>query len=157
MRPQLARPWVAAAALAIALGGTACSERSDMASDRSDNTTALQGDNAASNRTPITVTGCFQEASGFNNFVLTNTTASNDPAQRAMGYRIERGGDLEQHIGNEVKVTGWIDARENTSGTSGQARDGGDRTSFNDLPELHVEAIQRVSENCASNPGANKR
>ena len=157
---------IAACGLAATLAGTACADRGEMATNRNDGT-ALEGNNA--NRTPMTVTGCFQEASGFNNFVLTNTTGSQgSPEQRAQGYRIERGGDLEQHVGKQVRVTGWIDSHDkastqgsrmaNETATSGQAgQRTSERTEFNDLPELHVENIERVSENCASAQGGSER
>ena len=154
---------VAACGLAATLAGTACADRGEMASNRDD--AATRDGNNAANRTPMTVTGCFQEASGFNNFVLTNTTGSQgSPEQRAQGYRIERGGDLEQHVGKQVRVTGWVDSDDKASmhgnrapdqtPTSGQAgQRTAERMEFNDLPELHVENIERVSENCANAQG----
>ena len=151
---------VAACGLAASLSGTACADRGEMASDRND---AAAQEGTAANRTPMTVTGCFQEASGFNNFVLTNTTGSQgSPEQRAQGYRIERGGDLEQHVGKQVRVTGWVDTddaasmHDRTSSQTPTAGQGGQQTErmeFNDLPELHVENIERVNENCASTQG----
>src|SRR5688572_13853640 len=104
MRVSSPTMFIAACGLAATLAGTACADRGEMSSNRNDD--AAQTGNSGANRTSMTVTGCFQEASGFNNFVLTNTTGSQgSPEQRAQGYRIERGGDLEQHVGKQVRVT----------------------------------------------------
>jgi hypothetical protein len=92
-----------------------------------------------------------------------------------MGYRIERGGDIEQHVGKQVRITGWTDddetstmssnrpAHDQQAGTSGQAnasrqttasertgRDAGDAIDYDDYPELHVENIEKVSDNCGN-------
>ena len=147
MRTSLSSTMIACGFAAM-LSAAACSERGQMSSE---------GNSAASNRTPVTVTGCFQEASGFNNFVLTNITgAGSSPEQRAQGYRIERGGDIDRHIGKQVRVTGWTEGASSrpaeTAGRTGH--DAGDRMDFNDLPELHVENIESVGENCGNAPGA---
>jgi hypothetical protein len=148
---------IATFGLVAALAGAACSERASMESGSTD-----------ADRTPITVTGCFQEASGFNNFVLTNVTEGR-PEQRAQGYRIERGRETEQHVGKQVRVTGWVESDDtmqrnrtnsetqtgtNQHGTSSAAQDRGDRVGFNDYPELHVQSIERVGDNCG-NPSGN--
>lgn len=158
MRVPSSRLIIAACGLAAALSGTACADRGEMYSNGNDNSAA----NKSEDRTPITVTGCFQEASGFNNFVVTNLTGSQgSPEERAKGYRVEQGGDLEQHVGKQVRVTGWIEADKTASmqgdqasrptGTSGQYEQrSSDRTDFNDLPELHVDHIERVSDNCTN-------
>jgi hypothetical protein len=146
------RTALAAFGLAVALVGGACSERAKMESGGKD-----------ADRTPITVTGCFQEASGVNNFVLTNVTEGT-PEQRARGYRIERGGDIDQHVGKQVKVTGWVDSDRTVSmqGNKGMdsqpdARSHGNDVDFNDYPELHVQSIERVSDNCGNTSGAPRR
>jgi len=101
--------------------------------------------------------------------VLTNTTGSQaSPEERGRGYRIERGGKLEQHVGKQVRVTGWVDSendralmqgdrnsgRRATSGQTGASEQGresaSDRTDFNDLPDLHIDHIEQVSDNCSS-------
>ena len=148
---------LAACSMSLALVAAACADRGEMSTDRND-TNAQYGTDTA-NRTPITVTGCFQEASGFNNYVLTNINEGS-PEQRARGYRIERGGDIEEHVGKQVKVTGWIEPSDmasaqpdqtsrQTSGTTGKTS-----TDFGDLPELHVDAIERVSETCGNTAGS---
>jgi hypothetical protein len=133
------RTALAAFSLAAALIGGACSERAKMESGGED-----------ADRTPITVTGCFQEASGVNNFVLTNVTEGT-PEQRARGYRIERGGDIDQHVGKQVKVTGWVESDRT------DARPHGNDVDFDDYPELHVQSIERISDNCGNTSGAPRR
>ena len=157
---------IAPCALLTAFALTACGGRNEMGSQTNNSSTREQG--TSGSRTPLTVTGCFQEASGFDNFVLTNTTGSEaSPEQRARGYRIERGGDLEQYIGKQVRVSGWTDSRQTaslqgdrtsggtaTSGETAASGHGGEprseRMDFNDLPELHVDRVDRVSDNCGN-------
>jgi len=120
----------------------------------------MESGSADANRTPITVTGCFQEASGFDNYVLTNMTEGT-PEQRARGYRIERGGDTDKHVGKQVKVTGWVDAADTASmqgnRTSSAPQGQGDRVDFNDYPELHVQSIEHVGDNCGNASGNSGR
>jgi hypothetical protein len=129
------------------------------------NRTSMQPGGTDANRTTVTVTGCFQEAPGFNNFMLTNMTEGT-PEQRAQGYRIERGRDTDQHVGKQVRVTGWVDSGHKASmqgsgtshgATSSSAQGQGSRTEFNDYPELHVQTIERVSENCSNASGNSGR
>lgn len=142
---------LAAFGLVAALGGAACSDRASMESGSGD-----------ANRTPITVTGCFQEASGMNNFVLTNVMEGT-PEQRARGYRIERGGDIDQHVGKQVKVTGWVESGNNSASmqsnreTSSSSQGQGGRVEFNDYPELHVQSMEHVSDNCGNTSGGSGR
>jgi hypothetical protein len=143
---------IAAFGLVAAIAGTGCSDRASMQSSSTDR-----------DRTPVTVTGCFQEASGMDNFVLTNVTEGT-PEQRARGYRVERGRDTDQHVGKQVKVTGWIESTDtasmqpNGTNSGSSAAQGQDKhVGFNDFPELHVQSIERVSDNCGSTPGNSGR
>jgi len=114
------------------------------------------------------VTGCFQEASGMNNFVLTNLTESgSSPEQRAKGYRIEQGGEIDGHVGKQVRITGWTEPNDTaaTSGTASAGQTGSagpaanrakDEVSFKDFPELHVENIENVGQNCGTSGGSSR-
>jgi hypothetical protein len=191
---------IVAFALIIASAGAACSERGQMSSSQSNssgqsnaagqnsatdqrNSTAQNEHNtAANNRTPITVTGCVQQASGMNNYVLTNVTGSQgSPEERAQGYRIE-GGDVKEQLGKQVRVTGWIDPQRSqssqnqssslnqngsssptgTSGHAGTSSQNGSATqngsssqmSYDDFQQLHVENVEPVSNNCGNSSGS---
>jgi hypothetical protein len=74
---------------------------------------------------------------------------------RAQGYRIERGRD-----------TGWVESGHtastqgsgtNSGTTSSSAQGQGGRTEFSDYPELHVQSIERVGENCSNASGNSGR
>jgi len=182
MRSGLSSATIFACALAVSLAGAACSERGQMYSDRSNSSaennsggqigsTPQYGDNTAgANKTSISVTGCVQKASGMNNYVLTNLTgAQSSPSQRAQGYRIEGGDKIDQHIGKQVKVTGWVDSdqsrstdttsstnqRDTTSSNNQRSATGTqastEKMSYKDLPQLHVENVEHVSDNCGNN------
>ena len=136
-------------------------------SNKTNTTTAQSSDTSANtaNRTPITVTGCLQEAKGLDNFVLSNVSrATQDSGHQVLGYRIEEGNDLEQHVGKQVKIRGWLDARHSAqaqtdtsdrrptsgqAGTSAQAMSARD-VDYDDLTELHVESIEKVSDTCGN-------
>jgi hypothetical protein len=170
MRVRMPSATIVVCALAIASGGAACSERGQMYSDQSNssgqsntpgqnssinqnNSTAQNRDDAsATNRTSVTVTGCVQQASGMSNYVLTNLRGSEgSPEQRAQGYRIESGDNIKQHVGKQVKVTGWIDSQH--SGSS-QGHESSSQMSYSDLQQLHVENVEPVSNNCGNSSGS---
>jgi hypothetical protein len=78
---------------AISLAG--CADRGEMASDGS----AYDMTQTTGAR-QVRVTGCFQEMSGFNNFVLSNVgDAPGVEPSATRAYRIEQSGELEQYIG----------------------------------------------------------
>jgi hypothetical protein len=140
MRQQCA----ALAAAVFVFGAGACAERGDMYSENREGA-------GAGNRTPVTATGCFQDMSGTNNFVLSNVgDAQGASPSETRSYRIEQSGDFEQYVGKRVTVTGWVDADAKTveGMPAGQAKSGD--VDFNDLPELHVENISGAGEACGS-------
>ena len=164
------------AASVLIFGGAACADRGDMSSDNRNDQPAAAPSGTADheNRTPVTVTGCFQDMSGPNNFVLSNIGDAQGVApSETRAYRIEQSGDYEQYVGKKVRVSGWVDSDEAnraarsttlqgtpgsaTQGTSGTAQGmpagratSGDELDFNDLPELHIETISAVGEACGA-------
>jgi hypothetical protein len=187
MRRKMPSATTVLCALVIASGGAACSERGQMYSDQSNsstpsttrsqndpigqnNSTAENRDAAsANNRTSISVTGCVQQASGMSNYVLTNLRGSEgSPEQRARGYRIESGDKVKQHVGKQVRVTGWVDSQDTGSsqGQAGQSQSGQSQSSsssqngsssqmsYTDLQQLHVENVEPVSNNCGNSSGS---
>jgi hypothetical protein len=140
MRQQCA----ALAAAVFVSGAAACGERGDMYSEE-------RAGSGSASRTPVTATGCFQDMSGSNNFVLSNVgDAPGASPSETRSYRIEQSGDFEQHVGKKVTITGWVDADAKAAEgmPAGQAKSGD--VDFNDLPELHVENISGGGEACGS-------
>ena len=150
MREQCA----ALAAAVLILGAGACAERGDMYS--ADRVGAGNG-----SRTRVTATGCFQDMSGSNNFVLSNVgDAQGASPSVTRSYRIEQSddfeqygieqsGDFEQYVGKKVTVSGWVEPDATAPGMpAGQATSAD--VDFNDLPELHVDKISGVGEACGS-------
>lgn len=115
----------------------ACADRGEMYSA-----------DAAAGKTRVTATGCFQEMTGFDNFVLSNVgdAPGVDPAA-TRSYRIEQRGDFEQHVGKRVTITGWVDSPEAVGGVAAKKNEAGE-LDFHDVPELHVESVVQVSDNC---------
>ena len=167
------------AAAVLMVGAAACADRGDMSSEsRGDQPAATPGgagydtgSTANENRKALTVTGCFQDMSGPNNFVLSNVgDAPGVAPSDTRAYRIEQAGDFEQYVGKKVSITGWVDAADAgtrgtamtgmpgdaTQGTSGAAQGtpSGRATSgdvdFNDLPELHIDTISAQGEACGA-------
>ncbi len=164
------------AAGVLIVGAAACADRGDMSTENRNDQPAAAPAGAAGpeNRTAVTVTGCFQDMSGPNNFVLSNIGDAQGVAPaETRSYRIEQSGDFEQDVGKKVSVSGWVDADDanraarsttpqgtpgtETQGTSGTAQGmpagratSGDELDFNDLPELHIDTISAVGEACGA-------
>ena len=137
------------AAVALVVGAAACADRGEMYSgDRADETAATPEARANIDRVSVTTTGCFQDMSGPNNFVLSDVSDAAGAAPReTRTYRIEQGGDFEQYIGKRVTISGWVDSDAQASGApAGQAQSSD--LDFNDLPELHVDTIMATGEAC---------
>jgi hypothetical protein len=143
--------FVPIAAGALILAASACADRSTgYSEDRNVRPEAASTAAASENRTAVTATGCFQDMSGTNNFVLSNVGDAPGVAPSATrAYRIEQSGDFEQYVGKRVSVKGWVDSDAQTQGASAGAAKSGD-LDFNDLPELHVDSISPLSEACGS-------
>lgn len=135
------------AAVAAAASMTACADRGQTYSEEGPATSEVS---SPQSDTQVRVTGCFQEMSGFNNFVLSNIgdAPGGDPAS-TRSYRIEQRGDFEQYVGKQVTVAGRVDADRAARGMPAGKAATGD-VDFNDLPELHVESVTVVSENCGN-------
>ena len=141
------------AAVAVVAAMTACADRGQMYSEDAPaarDTSSPQGDAHPQSGAQVRVTGCFQEMTGFNNFVLSNIgdAPGGDPAA-TRSYRIEQRGEFEQYVGKQVTVAGRVDAQRATRGMAAGEAASGD-VDFNDLPELHVESVTVVSENCGT-------
>lgn len=130
---------------AISLAG--CADRGEMASDgpaydMAQTTGARQ----------VRVTGCFQEMSGFNNFVLSNVgDAPGVEPSATRAYRIEQSGELEQYIGKRVTIDGSVSEVDAAAGARAGRAVSGD-LDFNEMPELHVRSVTAVSDNCGAAP-----
>ena len=145
------------ATFASAFAIAACADRGDMSTENR----AAGGDMAAENRPTssmssrgegqqLRVTGCFQEMSGFDNFVLSNVgDAPGVEPGATRSYRIEQRGEYEQYVGKQVAVSGRVDADAASGGMPAGKAASGD-VEFNDLPELHVESVSVISENCGN-------
>jgi hypothetical protein len=141
---------------ATALSMTACADRGDMSTENRSTTGDAAGENRSTSmssqgeRQPMRVTGCFQEMSGFDNFVLSNVgDAAGASPGSTRAYRIEQRGEYEQYVGKQVTVSGRVDSDAATGGMPAGKAASGD-VDFNDLPELHVESVSVVSENCGN-------
>lgn len=134
------------------VGAAACADRGDTYSEnRADGPAATLPNANNDDRTAMNVTGCFQDMSGPNNYVLSNVGDAGASPSDKRAYRIERRGDFEQYVGKQVTISGWVDrdAKEAAQGTpAGRTQSG--ELDFNDLPELHVEKISALSEACGS-------
>ena len=143
--------WTALAASIAIAGASACADRGTGYSDnRGDGTAATTPNATGGNRTTVTVSGCFQDMSGPNNFVLSDVAdAPGAGPSEKRSYRIEQRGDFEQYVGKKVSVKGWVEDGSQAQGmTGGQAKstDAG----FNDLPQLHVDSVSPTGEACGS-------
>jgi hypothetical protein len=148
---RVVQQFAAIAAGALILGAAACADRgTGYSADRNDGSGAASATAGNENRTAMTVTGCFQDMSGTNNFVLSDVTdAPGASPSEKRSYRIEQSGDFEQYVGKKVSVKGWVDADSQPQGmTGGQAK--ANDADFNDLPELHVDSVSATGEVCGS-------
>jgi hypothetical protein len=145
------RQFAAVAAAALMLGAGACADRSTgYSDDRNDRSDAASTTAGHDNRTAMTVTGCFQDMSGPNNFVLSDVAdAPGASPSEKRSYRIEQSGDFDQYVGKKVSVKGWIDAGSQPQGMPGAQAKSGD-VGFNDLPELHVDTVLATGEPCGA-------
>jgi hypothetical protein len=140
-RCAIAKLAVCLAAMSVA----ACADRGEMASDRS-----AYDMPPTMGATQVRVTGCFQEMTGFNNFVLSNIgDATGVAPSDTRAYRIEQSGELEQYIGKRVTIDGSVAAEDAAVGARAGRAVSGD-LDFNELPELHVRTVTRVSDNCGA-------
>jgi hypothetical protein len=138
--------WTALAAGGLIVAASACADRGTGYSGDRENS----ADANRENRTAITATGCFQDMSGTNNFVLSNVgDAAGVAPSETRAYRIEQSGDFEQYVGKKVNVTGWVESDAQAHGAAAGAAKSGD-LDFNDLPELHVDSISAAGEACGS-------
>jgi hypothetical protein len=137
---------MALAASVFIAGAAACADRGTGYSENGGDAK----NTADGNRTTMTVSGCFQDMSGMNNFVLSDVAgAPGATPSDKRAYRIEQSGDYEQYVGKKVNVTGWVEDGDRAQGTpAGEAKSGD--VDFNDLPELHVDKISATSEACGS-------
>ena len=141
-------PWTCSLVCVLTLSIAACADRGEMYSQQPSGSPV---DNAAG-RTAVTVTGCFQEMTGFDNYVLSNVgdAAGVDPAA-TRSYRVEQHGDLEQHVGKRVTISGWVDSPAAAEGMAAKRTATGE-LDFNDLPELHVGTVTQLTDACGA-PG----
>lgn len=135
------------AALAAVVSMTACADRGQMSEDAP---ATREMSSPQQSDAQVRVTGCFQEMTGFNNFVLSNIgdAPGGDPAA-TRSYRIEQRGEFEQYVGKQVTVAGRVEGQQATRGMAADKAASGD-VDFNDLPELHVDSVTIVSENCGT-------
>jgi hypothetical protein len=144
------RMWTCCSLLSVlTLSITACSDRGEMYSQQSSGSAP----DTAAGRTAVTATGCFQEMTGFDNYVLSNVgdaAGVNPAATRA--YRVEQRGDLEQHVGKRVTISGWVDSPAAADGMVAKRAANGE-LDFNDLPELHVDTVTPLSDACGASGG----
>ena len=143
---RLVNLWTCCSLVSVlTLSIAACADRGEMYSERSSG-------NTAAGRTAVTVTGCFQEMSGFDNFVLSNVgdAPEVDPAA-TRSYRIEQHADLERYVGKRVTISGWVDSPSAADGMIATRTAAGE-LGFNDLPELHVDTVTQLSDACGA-PG----
>ena len=136
--------WVYCILVSIMPFAGGCSDRGEMHSQQS----SADAIDVAAGTTPVTVTGCFQEFTGFDNFVLSNIgdAPGVDPAA-TRSFRIEQSGDLEQYVGKRVTISGSVDEPKAAEGMMAKRTNAGE-LDFNDLPELHVESVTPLSEAC---------
>jgi hypothetical protein len=146
---RVVQQFAAIAAGALIVGASACADRgTGYSEDRNAGASSANAGNE--DRVAMTMTGCFQDMSGPNNFVLTDVADAPgaSPAEKR-AYRIEQSGDFEQYVGKKVTVKGWVDADSQPHGMpAGQAKSGD--ADFNDLPELHVDTVSAQGEACGS-------
>ena len=136
--------WRGCVICILAMSAAACDRGAE-----SQRTTADAIDMAAG-KVAVTATGCFQEMTGFDNFVLSNIgdAPGVDPAA-TRAFRIEQRGDLEQHVGKRVTIRGSVDSPAQAEGMMVKRNAAGE-PDFNDLPELHVESVTQLGEACGS-------
>ena len=116
----------------------------------------------------IVLRGCLQPAPTGGGFALTHVVPAQPESQPAEQdamehHRVARGSwvrvtgdrdDVQHHLGNEVTITGDIaDTGANTIGTSGhdQPLQGapGASVANGDAPQVAIEKLEKVAENCA--------
>ena len=146
--------WISNAALCLAvLAMTACADRGQTYSQEGPGvgtSEPMSRSTEQAGRTAVKATGCFQEMSGMNNFVLSNVgDAPGVKPGETRAYRIEQRGEFEQHIGKKVSINGWVESPNQAGGAPASASGSGD-LDFNDMPELHVDSITPLGESCGT-------
>lgn len=159
-----------AAALAIAAGACNTADR-DSAIERDNAGSGAVGTSGANENSPVTLTGCLQQADGRNEYILTQVNEqpgpvatggereSNEVQQRqqraaAKSYRLSGETDnLRELVGHQVRVSGNIADRGDVQERQGeQPREGDNAREIDqdDLAELEVRSAQSVAETCGS-------
>ena len=120
----------------ISLGGAACKYY---------NTEKMEGTRM------VTVTGCVQSVSGFNNFVLSNVGSKGgaEPQERQT-YRLEGDRNFEELIGKPVQVRGELTATLEDSDSAKAANVPGDQLEFDDLGRLRVQSLEVIDGTCGA-------
>ena len=157
------------AALAIAASAVACDGRTSRVGNHRDQTGGKRGENER-----VVLRGCVQPAVEGQGYALRHVivlpsaeqpqgqdTIEHPLIARGSWVRLAGGTDmtdtLKSHLNNEVTITGdLVNSGENTIGTSGRGGSAQEQTSpghtnvaVGDAPQIAVEKVQKIAENCA--------
>ena len=125
---------------------------------------------AAQSETNVTVTGCVQNISSTtpagettHGFLLSNATLASaaadagargrPPSTATASFLLDgRDGDLKDHVGHKVEVTGTVDAPVETTSEprSPTGAAGTGAKTMDQQQRLHVSAVKMVASNCQS-------
>ena len=157
------------AALAIAASAVACGGRTTQERARREQTGGKRGENER-----VVLRGCVQPAAEGQGYALRHVivlpsteqpqgqdTVEHPLIARGSWVRLAGGSDmtetLKSHMNQEVTITGdLVNSGENTIGTAGRGGSAQEQTppvrtsvANGDAPQVAVEKVQKIAENCA--------